>query len=68
MKVKIELNFDSLEFLVGVREFLEYPHRSCHCMLVITQVHIVNEVWIEKSISITGVTLNQGFSLSKSNI
>jgi hypothetical protein len=28
MKVLIEFDFDSLEFLVNVKEFLEYLHKS----------------------------------------
>jgi hypothetical protein len=67
VKVQIEFNFDGLE-LVGIGEFLEYPHRSHHCMLVINQVHIVNELWIEKNTNIIEVTINQGFSLSKGNV
>jgi hypothetical protein len=36
VKVQIEFDFESFEFLVGFEEFLKHPHKSQHCMLVIT--------------------------------
>jgi hypothetical protein len=63
VKVEIEFDFHGLELFVCVREFLEYPHKSRHCVLVITHFHIVDEVWIEKGTGIMEVTINQGFSL-----
>jgi hypothetical protein len=61
MKVQIEFKFDSLELLVGIKAFLKYPHKFHHCMLVIMQFHIVNDMWME-------VTKNQGLSLFEGNL
>jgi hypothetical protein len=59
VKVGIEFDFHSLEFFIRVKEFSEYPHKSRYCLLVITQFHIMDEVWIEKGIGIMEVTTNQ---------
>jgi hypothetical protein len=68
MKVQIEFKFDSLELLVGIKAFLKYPHKFHHCMLVIMQFHIVNDMWIEKNTIIMEVTKNQGLSLFEGNL
>jgi hypothetical protein len=54
----MEFDFHGLELFVHVIEFSEYPHKSRHCVLVITQFHILDEVWIEKGTSIMEVTIN----------
>jgi hypothetical protein len=61
VEVQIEFSFHGLELLGGVSESLEYPHKFCHHVLVITKFHIFNEVWIEKSTRIVEVACNQGF-------
>jgi len=61
MEVHIEFSFHGLEILGGVSESLEYPHKSCHRILVITKIHIFNEVRIEQSTRIVEVACNQGF-------
>jgi hypothetical protein len=63
VEVQIEFSFHDLELLGRVGESLEYPHKSCHRVLVITKFHIFNEVWIEKSTRIVEVACNQGFSV-----
>jgi hypothetical protein len=64
------IRFYSLELFVCVIEFSEYPHiwKFRHCDLVITQFHILDEVWIEKGTGIMEVTINQGFSISEGNL
>ena len=63
VEVYIELSFYGVEFLSNVSEFLEYPHKSYHHVLVITKFHIFNEVWIEKSTRIVEVACNQDSSV-----
>jgi hypothetical protein len=68
MKVGMEFDFYNLEFFVYVTEFSEYPHKSHHCVLVITQFHMLDEVWIEKDTDIMKVTINQGFFFLEGNL
>ena len=63
MEVQIEFSFRGVELLGSVSESLEYPHKSCHRILIIMKFHIFNDIQIEKSTRIVEVTCNQGFSV-----